>query len=180
MRALRIEFVPASPARAWHMAGLRTRLALLAAVALLAAAAVAAGLALRELAAAAQARGALEAAAAARTPRPAPAAELPADEAAAVAAAVDRLNLPWRDVFDAIEQATPDSVALLALEPDARRGAVRLVAEAGSTEDMLRYVERLKQQPFLADVFLTKHAVDERDTNLPLRFQVEARWRAVP
>ena len=179
MKALRIDFVPASPARAWHAAGPGLRLALLAAVAACGFVAALAVSNAQALAASAQSQRTAEAA---RPVRPARAASAPVvaeDEAAAVNGAVERLNLPWRDVFDAIEQATPDSVALLAIEPDAKRDVVRIVAEAGGTEDMLRYVERLKQQPFLTAAFLTRHDVDQADTNLPLRFQVEAHWRRV-
>src|SRR5688572_6745809 len=42
-------------------------------------------------------------------------------QAGAVNAAIAQLNLPWRDVFDAIEAATPATVALLALEPNAKK-----------------------------------------------------------
>jgi Tfp pilus assembly protein PilN len=103
-----------------------------------------------------------------------------AAEAAAVNAAIVRLNLPWPEVFDAVERATPDSVALLSLEPDARQDVIRVVAETGSTAEMLRYVERLKQQPFLAEVFLVRHEIDSQNSNLPLRFQVEAHWSPQP
>lgn len=177
MKPLRLDFVPASPGRAWHAAGPATRLALLAGVVACVAAVAFAAVSASEDVAQTQARRAADDGVRARPARPASAAAVGDEEAAAVNAAVERLNLPWRDVFDAIEQATPDSVALLSLEPDARRDVVRIVAEAGSTDDMLRYVERLRQQPFLSAAFLTKHEIDAADANLPLRFQIEAHWR---
>jgi Tfp pilus assembly protein PilN len=102
------------------------------------------------------------------------------DQAVAVNAAVGQLNLPWHDVFDALESATSPNVALLALEPDARHHVVHIEAEVGSTDEMLRYVEQLKQQAFLVSVFLTRHEVNANDPNQPLRFQVEAHWRDAP
>ena len=70
---------------------------------------------------------------------------------------------------------------MLSLEPDAKNDLIRIVAEAGSIDDMLRYVERLKARPSLAGVFLVKHEVNANDaSNLPLRFQIEARWRLAP
>jgi Tfp pilus assembly protein PilN len=105
------------------------------------------------------------------------AAVLSAPEAAAVNAVVMQLNLPWRELRDAVRAATPQSVALLALEPDAKKQALRLTAEAKSSEDMVGYVERLKQQPLFESVVLARHEINDQDPNRPLPFQVDAQWR---
>ncbi|RJG05281.1 hypothetical protein D3870_03940 [Noviherbaspirillum cavernae] len=99
-----------------------------------------------------------------------------ASQADAVNQATAQLNLPWRDVLDAIEAATPATVALLALEPDARKQVLKGLAEARSSEAMIAYIEQLKQQSYFDAVVLTRHDVNEQDTNKPLRFQFEARW----
>src|SRR5690606_29033155 len=57
-------------------------------------------------------------------------------QVAAVNAAILQLNLPWRDLHDAVATATPASVALLALEPDAKRRVLRITAEARGSDDM--------------------------------------------
>lgn len=98
-------------------------------------------------------------------------------EAAAVNAVVMQLNLPWRDLRDAVRAATPHGVALLALEPDAKKQALRLTAEARTSEDMVGYVERLKQQPLFEAVVLSRHEINDQDPNRPIRFQVDAQWR---
>jgi len=97
-------------------------------------------------------------------------------QAAAVNAAIAQLNLPWREVFDAIESATPKTIALLALQPDAKRNLVKGMAEAKTSDDMIGYIELLKKQEFFTAVLLTKHEVNEQDPNKPLRFQFEAQW----
>ncbi|MFD2273962.1 hypothetical protein ACFS07_31255 [Undibacterium arcticum] len=51
-------------------------------------------------------------------------------QALAVNGAIAQLNLPWRDVFESIESATPATIALLALEPDAKKQLVKGWAEA--------------------------------------------------
>ncbi|HMA48443.1 MAG TPA: hypothetical protein VKP60_01755 [Magnetospirillaceae bacterium] len=99
------------------------------------------------------------------------------DQAAAVNAAIRQLNLPWRDVLDAVEAGTPPSLELLALEPDAKRSVIRIEAETADSEHMLAAVEQMKGQPFLAGVFLTRHAVEETDPHHALRLQIEAAWR---
>ena len=102
--------------------------------------------------------------------------KIPPAQAAAVNGAVSQLNLPWHDLLDAIEAATPQSIALLALEPDARRQTVKGLAEARDSDAMLGYVATLSAQPFFTSVLLSKHETNTQDPNRPLRFQFEARW----
>jgi Tfp pilus assembly protein PilN len=108
----------------------------------------------------------------------APAAPVGVPQAAAVNAAVMQLNLPWRALRDAIAEATPKNVALLALEPDPRRRSMKITAEAKSSDDMIGYIERLKQQELFGAVALIRHEINELDPNKPIRFQIDAQWSA--
>lgn len=111
------------------------------------------------------------------TPRTAqPKAPIPAQQAQAVNAAIAQLNLPWRDLLDAVESATPSTIAVVALEPDARKHIVKGTAEARNGDAMIAYIEELKKQPFFRFVVLTKHEVNAQDPNRPIRFQFEAEW----
>ncbi|HEY8102394.1 MAG TPA: PilN domain-containing protein [Burkholderiaceae bacterium] len=101
---------------------------------------------------------------------------IPDAQASAAINAIGQLNLPWRDVWDAIEAATPTSVALLSIEPDAKKQIVKGMAEAKTSYDMLAYIEQLKKQEFFDRVILTKHEINEQDANKPYRFQFEAQW----
>ena len=97
-------------------------------------------------------------------------------QAAAVNGAILQLNLPWRDLQDAVAAATPGTVALLTLEPDARKHVLKLTAEAKNSDDMIAYIEKLKQQDFFSAVLLTRHEINLQDANLPIRFQLEVQW----
>ncbi|MES2321027.1 MAG: PilN domain-containing protein [Pseudomonadota bacterium] len=97
-------------------------------------------------------------------------------QAGAVNAVVMQLNLPWRALHDAIGAATPADIALLALEPDARKRSMKITAEARGSDDMIKYVEKLKEQELFAAVTLTRHEINEQDPNRPIRFQIEAEW----
>ncbi|TXG00065.1 PilN domain-containing protein [Massilia arenae] len=126
----------------------------------------------------------LQAALAARS-APAPVAAPPAPkvavapaQAGAVNAAILQLNLPWRDVAAALGEATPNTIALLALEPDAKRRTVRISAEARSSDEMLAYITRLQAEEWFSSVVLLRHEVMEQDPNRPLRFQVSVQWEA--
>jgi Tfp pilus assembly protein PilN len=110
---------------------------------------------------------------------PAPVAQTPIApaQAAAVNAAILQLNLPWRDLQDALASATPPEIALLALEPDARKRVLKITAETKDSDAMIAYIAQLKQQElFGTRVQLLRHEINELDPNKPLRFQVEASW----
>lgn len=98
-------------------------------------------------------------------------------QAVAINAAIIQLNLPWRALREAVDEGTPDSVALLELEPAARRRSLRISAEARHSDDMVGYVERLKKQPVFTEVVITRHEIVSADPNRPIRFDLEARWR---
>jgi len=111
----------------------------------------------------------------ARAPAPVRAAVPPA-QADAVNAAVLQLNLPWRALHDAVQAGTPAGIALLALEPDAKRRSLRITAEAKTSDDMIGYVEQLRQQNWFDAVALVRHEINEQDPNRPIRFQIDAAW----
>ena len=138
--------------------------------------------AVQGLRAQAQARSGQAALARVAAPARAP---VPDAQAAAVNAAVMQLNLPWRGLHDAIQAATPAGIALLALEPDARKRGVRITAEARNSDEMFAYVAQLQQVDWFGSVLLARHEINEQDPNRPIRFQVDvrwvdARWRAAP
>lgn len=103
---------------------------------------------------------------------------IPEAQASFVNAAILQLNLPWRELQDAVLAATPRTVALVAMEPDPRKRVLKITAETRSSDDMVAYVEALKEQDSFTGVLLTRHEINEQDPNRPLRFQLEATWLA--
>jgi Tfp pilus assembly protein PilN len=116
-------------------------------------------------------------AAAVRAPVRQPETAIPEAQAASVNAAVLQLNLPWRQLQDAIAAASSPAVALLALDPDPRKQVLKITAEAKNSDDMVGYIEQLKQQEFFTGAALLRHETNDQDPNRPLRFQVEVQWR---
>ena len=113
-----------------------------------------------------------------RAPQRKPDTAIPEGQAAAVNAAILQLNLPWRQLQDAVAAANSPAVALLALDPDPRKQTLKITAEAKNSDDMVGYIEQLKQQEFFSGAALLRHETNEQDPNRPLRFQVEVQWRA--
>lgn len=178
MKPLRIDFAPPSLARTWFHTSRRARA--LAGVALVLAGA--AGIEAWRLAEQRRVDAEQVARLAVRHAAPAQAAPAQAQpkvglaQAGAVNAAVLQLNLPWRELHDAIGAATPATVALLALEPDARKHVLRITAEARASDDMIGYIAQLQRQSWFTNVVLTHHETNDVDPNKPIRFQVEAQW----
>jgi len=102
---------------------------------------------------------------------------IPEARALMINAAIQQLNLPWSDMFDAIEAATPANIALVSIEPDPKKQLIKGAAEALTSDDMITYIERLKKQPLFADVVLVKHEVNQQDPYKPYRFEFQAQWK---
>lgn len=90
------------------------------------------------------------------------------------------LSRRWDRVFLALESAKAPDVALLAIEPDPRKGVLRVTAEAKSKNAMLDYVDRLQAAEPLQRVMLESHEVLSQVPEKPVRFVVTASWAATP
>jgi Tfp pilus assembly protein PilN len=100
-----------------------------------------------------------------------------AKQGAAVNAAVARLNLPWNDILNAVEAATPSQVALLSITPEPGRELLRIEAECNDSKAMIDYLKALEQQPLFGRVNLVKHELVKDGTDGVIRFHIEAQWR---
>lgn len=109
-----------------------------------------------------------------------PSAALNADQVISVNRAIRQLNLPWHRLLSEFEASTPQEIALLSIEPDAKHASVRGTAEAPNAIGMLDYLTQLKGVGHFGTVFLTRHEMNEQDPMHPIRFQFEVRWDEVP
>jgi hypothetical protein len=103
------------------------------------------------------------------------------DEAVRRANAVAReLARRWDKVFAAIEAAGDPEVGLLAVEPDAQKGVVRITAQSKSKQAMLRYLTRLQDKEPLQRMLLEQHQVRVDEPERPVRFVVSGEWEQAP
>lgn len=102
----------------------------------------------------------------------------PPRERAAWVALAAQLNTPWRALLDTLEASTPDDVALVAIEPDAGRGRVRIVAEAATLDPLLAYAARLRETPLTDDMRLVRHEANDRPPTPSVRLHLELRLRS--
>jgi biopolymer transport protein ExbD len=99
-----------------------------------------------------------------------------AQEVAAARETVQRIGLPWNELFLALETAASDTVALAAIEPDAAKGTVTISADGKSYLAALSYVSNLSRIEGLDRVQLVRHEQKANDPNGPVNFAVSAAW----
>jgi hypothetical protein len=88
-----------------------------------------------------------------------------------------QLATPWQKLFQSVERAYSEEVALLSVQPDAQRGSVSIIGEAREYGDVLTFVRRLNQHAPLGDVHLVGTEIKESDPQRPMVFTIAARWR---
>lgn len=88
-----------------------------------------------------------------------------------------QLNTPWSALLDALEAATPQDVALVSIEPDARQGVVRVQAEAKTLQTLLDYGQVLRISGPFDDLVLRKHDTNDQDGMRPIRLTMELRFK---
>jgi Tfp pilus assembly protein FimT len=107
-------------------------------------------------------------------PRAAPVALKPG-EASRHNLAVGQLNAPWSDIFDGLERSANPDIGLTLLEPDAKRGTLRIQAEAKDLDVLIVYAEHLARDPSFADLVLQQHETNDQDPNRPARLSFMVR-----
>jgi Tfp pilus assembly protein PilN len=87
-----------------------------------------------------------------------------------------QLRRPWERLFAMLEALPRDDVALLSLTPDARKGQVRISAEARDLEAMLNFHRQLEASDELSDVSLLNHEIVAQVAEHPVQFNLSATW----
>jgi Tfp pilus assembly protein PilN len=98
-------------------------------------------------------------------------------EVAVVRETVQRLALPWDELFKALESAASDKVALAAIEPDARAGTVTISGDGKDYLAALSYVLNLSRTEGLERVQLVRHE-QKNEGSGAVSFAVSAAWSA--
>jgi DNA-binding TFAR19-related protein (PDSD5 family) len=90
------------------------------------------------------------------------------------------LMIPWGDVLNALEASALNELALLAIEPDAKKRQIKITAEAKNKDILFSYLEKLEASDELANVYLLKHEIVEDVDQHPIRFVAVTTWKDQP
>lgn len=99
------------------------------------------------------------------------------DESNAVNAAIIQIRLPWVPLFKALEATNSETVKLLAVEPNPKKGHLRISAVALDINSMMAYVGDLSQQKIFKDVTLLSQETIEVNGKMVVQFMVETGWK---
>jgi hypothetical protein len=99
-----------------------------------------------------------------------------ADEIRAANAVIERMNVPWDALFRELEAAGDPGVTLLAIQPDAATGQVRIAGEARKLDAVFGYISRLEARDGLQNVYLVGHEVRDKPPR-PVAFSLLAQWK---
>ena len=94
-------------------------------------------------------------------------------------AILDQINMPWETLFDAIENAATEEIALLSLQPNVASRTLRLSGEAKSMSELLDFVEALERELIFENVHLLNYKVKQDNPHRPIIFLLTAAWMQV-
>ncbi|MBI4205210.1 MAG: hypothetical protein HY527_09305 [Betaproteobacteria bacterium] len=89
---------------------------------------------------------------------------------------IERLAMPWDNLFGALEATASDKVALLAIEPDPKSGTVLISGEAIDYPAALDYVSQLGRARALDRAHLVRHERQQDAPQQPVTFSISATW----
>jgi len=89
---------------------------------------------------------------------------------------MQKLALPWPALFSSLEEANSDDVALLGVEPDTKKGMVKVSGEAKNFETLFAYLRKVQASKSMTNVYLQHHQIQDTDPEKPIRFTLEASW----
>jgi Tfp pilus assembly protein PilN len=87
-----------------------------------------------------------------------------------------QLRAPWPELLEQLEGLADLPVAVLDFDAQARGRSLRLAGEAKSMDEVLAFVEKLRQSKRLDDVFLQGHEARKVGAADVIAFTVQATW----
>ena len=88
-----------------------------------------------------------------------------------------QMNVPWGELFAAIESAEDSSIALFVVQSDLCSRSLAVSGEARTIPALLGYMGRLERTGRLRDVILASHELKTKDIGQPVSFTIEAGWQ---
>ncbi|MEK6686397.1 MAG: PilN domain-containing protein [Pseudomonadota bacterium] len=91
-------------------------------------------------------------------------------------AILDQINLPWETLFDSIEHAATEEIALLSLQPNVSGRSLRISGEAKNMSKLLDFVEALERELIFENVHLLNYKIKQDNPHRPIVFFLTATW----
>jgi Tfp pilus assembly protein PilN len=89
---------------------------------------------------------------------------------------LNQINLPWEALFDSIESAATEQIALLSLQPNVANQTLRISGEARNMSELLDFVEALERELVFENVHLLNYKIKQDNPHRPIIFLLTATW----
>lgn len=89
---------------------------------------------------------------------------------------LDQINLPWETLFDSIESAATEQIALLSLQPNVSSRTLRISGEAKNMSELLDFIEALEREAVFENVHLLNYKIKQDNPHRPIIFLLTAAW----
>jgi Tfp pilus assembly protein PilN len=96
----------------------------------------------------------------------------------AASVVLSRLRTPWPELLEQLETLSELPVAVLDVEAQANGRGLRLAGEAKTMDEVLAYVEKLRQSRRFDEVVLRGHETRRVGASDVIAFSVQATWPA--
>jgi Tfp pilus assembly protein PilN len=93
---------------------------------------------------------------------------------------ITKLNMPWGGLFQSLDSANSNDVALLGIEPNLKKGVIKLSGEAKNFKGLFDYMRALNAKSGMNKVYLIEHKISDQDPDQPVHFSLEASWISKP
>ena len=92
-------------------------------------------------------------------------------------AVLHQLNLPWEQLFPALEAAAAQNISIISIAPNAQLGSISLQAAATDINAAINFADRLKADKQLTGIYLVQEEPLEENARFPLQFKISADWK---
>ena len=103
--------------------------------------------------------------------------EISSDARIQVKRVKNQINLPWPDLFVALEQSLIPGISILAITPDPGKSSLIIKATAKDIDTVIDYLHRLRASKSIDSVHLVSQEILNDETSYPVLFVVDASWR---
>jgi Tfp pilus assembly protein PilN len=86
------------------------------------------------------------------------------------------INFPWENLFDSIENAVSEDIALLSLLPNVSKRSLRISGEARNMSELLAFVKALERESIFVNTHLLNYKIKKNSSQQPILFQVTTSW----
>jgi hypothetical protein len=93
---------------------------------------------------------------------------------------VQRLNIPWASLFEALEDSANADVAIQRIEPDAQHREVRITLETDKVAKAFAYAGSLRRSDALAHVYVASQKESVANSGKTIQVIVAGQWLLMP